>query len=530
MSARVAGDEVEAKYDVLDRVAARSLLAAQALGSLHATGPVVRVRLVDRYLDTTDARLHAAGWAARIRTAGESRIQLKALAAADEAGIARRREIEGEARPGLPIDSWPESDARTKLLELLAGDEPVEVLVLRQDRLTRSYGGGRGALEVSLDRLETLVGERPVARRLVLEVEQQRASMAEFRAALAVLDGLGFLGAARVTKLAWGMAVATRGIGDDGLPALPPVDGVFRVDDPTPEVGRMILANQLSTMIDRERVVRATASAEDIRRLRVATRRARAAMRAFEGSYVGLRPDRLRRGLRRFARLLNEVRNLDVLIGHVDAYREDLEPSDRAAIDHLRSTLEERRAEALAALLADCASKRHQRLMASFADFVQSPAGDVAPVWPPRARRLSDELGGWIWTGFEGLVGWRPILETVDLEALHELRLAAKRLRDLIQFTAPVLGPGASAVNGGLADLQDALGAMNDALVASRWLRSYLAAPTTRLPPDSRAAIDRFAGTLEDRIAVARALVPAAWRRVAGATGRRRIARLIGEI
>ena len=523
--------EVEIKVDVLDRVATRATLRAAGLGDLRAVGRATRTRLIDRYVDTPDGRLHAAGWAARIRTIGElSRINLKALRPADEAGIARRQEREGDAGPGLSPDPWPTSAARRRLIQLTRGEPLIEVLVLRQDRLARCFGDVSGALELSLDLVEVLVGNQPVGRRLVLEIEQQSATEDAFHAAITQLEGLAHLAPSRSTKLGWGLEVARRRTAEDGLPTLEAIDPSFGVDDPTAEVGRVILATQLRTMIDRERVAHHAVGPEEIRKLRVATRRARATLRAFEGSYAGPRPDRLRRGLRRFARLLNDVRNLDVLIGHLGAYLDDIGPEDRPAIETLRGAVEERRALALAALIAEFASDRHRRLIGVFADFAQSPGGDVAPVSPPGPRRLSDALGGWIWSRFEELVGWRPILETADLDTLHELRLQVKRLRDLLQVVTTVTGPGTAAIAESLVDLQDALGAMNDAAVASAWLRDYVTSLPATVQPAETAAIERFALMLENRIAVARARVPATWRRVTGADGRRRIGRLIGGI
>ena len=79
---------------------------------------------------------------------------------------------------------------------------------------------------------------------------------------------------------------------------------------------------------------------------------------------------------------------------------------------------------------------------------------------------------------------------------------------------------------------------MYDAAVASAWLRDYLTmarataqpAEAAAIGPAETAAIERFALMLENRIAVARARVPATWRRVTGSDGRRRVARLIGGI
>ncbi len=551
--------EVEVKFDVLDRAAARSTLLAAHLGQIAAAGPAARLRLVDRYLDTPDGRLREAGWAARIRTIGSSsRIQLKELASTDAVGVARRQEHEGPAEAGVVPDDWPVSAARRRLLQLLHGEPPVETLVLRQDRLTRQFGDLSGRLELSLDRVEVLVDGRPVARRLVLEVEQQDATEVAFRRALAHLGALPHLAPARSTKLAWGMAVQRRRTAEDGLPILDDADSTFLADDPTAEVGRTILATQLRTMIERERVVRQQAGPEEIRRLRVATRRIRATWRTFDGSFAGLRPERLGRGLRRFARILNVVRDLDVLLAHVDGYLDGLAPRDdgpahaddgspyldsgpavpepgashpdRVALETYRTACEARRAAALATLLAECSRARHRRLLGTFAEFVQSPGGDVRPVAPPSPRRLSDELGGWIWSGFERLVGWQPLLETAETETLHDLRLEAKRLRDLLQVVAPITGPTTAAVTEALAGLQDALGAMNDAVVTAATVRAYLVESASSLSAGDAEAIERFALAQEDRISAARARVPVAWRRVTEPEGRRRVARLIGNI
>ena len=522
--------EVEVKFDVLDRRAARSSVLGADLVGLVAAGPAVRVRLVDRYLDTPDERLRRSGWAARVRTIGAtSRIQLKQLSPTDRDGVARRRELDGPAVAGRSIEDWPTSFARRRLIQLTHGEPVAETLALRQNRLVRRFGDGAHALEMSLDRVEVLVGDQAVGRRLILELEQQGASDATFAYAVAFLRARPDLSIATTTKLAWAADLGTRTRSEDGLPLLTGPDLTFLADEPTAEAGRKILRNQIRRLLDRERDAREKPTAEEIRRLRVATRRIRATWRTFGASYAGTRPEQIRRGLRRFWRLLTNVRDLDVLLARLDAYAEGQGTDLRDLLQNLRRTVDDRRTRALTALTDELPSGRHLHWIEAFVDFVDSPGRGVVPVEAHAPRRLRDEVGGWIWSGYERLLAWEPQLPLADVDALHELRIEAKRLRDLILVVTPIVSVPTATATAGLVGLQDALGAMNDAAVTASVVRAYLAKRTTLTPDETRAA-ERFALAQERQVAAARRRVPGAWRRVTGPVGRRRIAQVIGSV
>lgn len=523
--------EVEVKFDVLDRRAARACLLGDEFADLVAFGPATRVRLIDRYLDTADGRLRSSGWAARVRTIGTtSRIELKQLAPTDPTGVARRREIDGPATADAQVEDWPTSFARRRLMQLAHGEPVVEVMTLRQDRLVRRFGSAAGALEMSIDRVEVLDGDRPAGRRLILEVEQQSASVTMFEQAAAALRAQPFVSIAATTKLEWAAQIGSRTTSEDGLPILAGPDKAFRPDDPTAEAGRTILRNQIRRLLDRERAVRGQPGAEEIRRLRVATRRIRATWRAFGGSYAGSAAEQIRRGLRRFSRLLTNVRDLDVLLARLDAYVETLGADQRASLQTFRALVDERRMEALTALIEELPSARHLRWIEQFVDFVESPGRGVVPVQSPGPRRVHDEVGGWIWAGYERLLAWEPLLPVADIEGLHELRIETKRLRDLILVMAPIMGVSTLPVTEGLVGLQDALGALNDAAVTEAVARADLHAARSTLTPDEAEAVERFALVQQDQIRAARRGVLPAWRRVTGPAGRRRIAQLIGAI
>jgi CHAD domain-containing protein len=73
---------------------------------------------------------------------------------------------------------------------------------------------------------------------------------------------------------------------------------------------------------------------------------------------------------------------------------------------------------------------------------------------------------------------WRHLRQAVaalgedpPYEALHQVRIRAKRLRYAAEATAPVIGKPARRLAAAAADLQGVLGDMNDAVVAEGWLR-----------------------------------------------------------
>ena len=107
--------EIELKYAATP--AALAVLAdAERLGPA-LLGPTVVNDESDRYLDTPDRRLSAAGWACRLRTRrvdGIARtfVSLKGPAEPAVAEMHRRPEIEAEAPDDLDPARWPPSPAR----------------------------------------------------------------------------------------------------------------------------------------------------------------------------------------------------------------------------------------------------------------------------------------------------------------------------------------------------------------------------------------------------------------------------------
>ena len=180
--------EVELKYLVRDRAGADDFLAAPSLGPFSA-GPTVREsRCTDTYLDTADGALARAGLAVRARrTATEALLTVKATTT--EAGaLQRRTELEGAAGEGLDPRPWPPSAARSLLLELGAGEPLVELATVRQVRRRRDLVAGGTRVELSLDQVEVLDGDRVVDRFAELELELREGAEGPLLELQAILD------------------------------------------------------------------------------------------------------------------------------------------------------------------------------------------------------------------------------------------------------------------------------------------------------------------------------------------------------
>ena len=524
--------EVEAKFDVLGRGPTRALLEAPELAGLPGIGAARRVRHVDRYLDTADGRLRTAGWAARLRTIdGDGpRIQLKQIAAPGGDGVTRRAELDGPAGPGDDPISWPASAARRRLIQLLHGDAASTRLTLSQDRLVREFGDDGSRVELSLDRTSALLGDGVAGRLTLLELELRAGDAAGFDRAAAHLRVQSFLSPSRVTKLGWGTTLVANRTRAEALPAIAEEDQPLAGDDPTAEVGRRILRAQLRRLLDRERAFLATPGAEEIRRMRVATRRLRATWRAFGPLFAGRTPDRLRRRLGRLGDALSAVRDLDVLLGRLEAWAAGPGSADPDGLAGLATAIGTRRAAALTRLESELAAPRHARWLYAFAEFVETPGQGVVPAQPPAPRLAREQVGGWIWAAFERLLAWEPMLPVADLPTLHLLRIDAKRLRDLVQVVVPLSTEPAAAIVAALVRLQDTLGAMNDATVTAGACRAYLDEHVGTLQATEVRAVSRFATAQEGAAEILRHRAPAAWRGATSPLARRRIGRFIGGL
>jgi len=294
-------------------------------------------------------------------------------------------------------------------------------------------------------------------------------------------------------------------------------------EDSLAEAGRKVMRFHLARMLDREPGVRAGADIGDIHKMRVATRRQRAAWRIFGEAYRKGRTKPYRDGLRDIARRLGAVRDLDVQLEGVDAYRADQPVTEQRALEPLIASLR-------ALLLRELDAPAYGRFVDDYLDFVRTEGTAAKAVAPTAPHRVRETAPSRIWSAYEQVRSYEPMLRWADVPTLHELRIAGKWLRYSLEFVQEPLGDGAAPLIARVTALQDHLGLMNDASVAAAMTRTFLVEHAAQLSAAENAAIGRYLVDREREVARLRRTVGPTWRRVAGLGYRRALGRVVAGL
>lgn len=551
--------EVELKYRASGTAAGERLLASDDLAGFHAAAPAETVNHEDRYVDTADGLLAAAGYAGRLRATGRGTvITLKGLRRLDEGGVTHRREeLEGPADDAAPAEDWPESAARDAVISI-CGDAPlVDRVLLRQVRRKRLYGRDAATVELSSDDVEVVDGDGTVVERFA-EVELELRSgeesaldplvdlLAEVEELVPAdtskleraLEAVAQAGAPRVSNAAEASVAAADGASiaraDSPAPRLviPKSPGVL-ADDPLAEAGRKVLRFHLARMLSREEGTRTGVDAEELHAMRVATRRQRAAWRVFGDAFDDKHTLRHRRRLRDVARDLGAVRDLDVLIEAAVAYQSGLAghaPDDVAGFEPLVAHWRGQRDVARVVLLKELDSRKYRRWVDAYVGFVETQGAGARPVGPVEPHHVRDTMTSRIWAAYEGCRAYEPVMRWADVTTLHDLRIAAKWLRYTLEFVREALGRDAGPVIEKVVALQDHLGWLHDADVAAALARQFLVEHADNLSPAQAAAIGRYLADREHELARLRRTVGPAWRGISSLAFRRALGRLVAGL
>jgi CHAD domain-containing protein len=230
---------------------------------------------------------------------------------------------------------------------------------------------------------------------------------------------------------------------------------------------------------------------EDVHRMRVATRRTRALVQATR-PLLGERLHPLADELKWIGALLGSVRDLDVLIDRLRDGVAQLD-DDRKGGDLLVASLEEEREGCRDALLTALDSPRYLDTLALFEREVealprQGEADGLAPIAAEAFAKLRKQA--------------KALPDVPSDVELHELRKTAKKARYAAELAAGEGGRRVEKAIDGLKDLQDVIGAHQDAVVAEERLRALAKARTAL-------AAGRLIERERERRRVARAEFPA---------------------
>jgi CHAD domain-containing protein len=261
-------------------------------------------------------------------------------------------------------------------------------------------------------------------------------------------------------------------------PSLPLTESAgLQPDDVMSEAGRKILAHFFARMLAEEDNVRQKGGTDPIHDMRVATRRLRSALDTFEAyyHYKAIKP--FMKMLRKVARSLGAVRDLDVFRIKADTYAESLPEDSRSGLQALLNDWQGQLDDARAALIDVLDGQNYSQFVAEFAHFVTTPDKDAIKIphkeraMPHRVRHIAPRL---IYQRYEVVRAYETVLDDASLDTLHMLRIDAKRLRYMLESFEEVLGKEVKAVIEASKTIQDHLGDLQDARVAGVLMSEYV--------------------------------------------------------
>lgn len=252
---------------------------------------------------------------------------------------------------------------------------------------------------------------------------------------------------------------------------------------------------------------------EALHDMRVAGRRMRAAFSLFE-PYLPKRAGALRRELGRLGRILGAVRDLDVQLGQVAAWRRDGAVADAASFDALEAVLAAKRIAARRRLLATFETARFARFTKRLSTFVRGGPPSRLSAFHVPARAAAPALIGRCYRAVRKS-GDRLNEKSAPAD-FHALRIRVKRLRYALEFHRPVYDGEIAVMIARLTKLQDLLGEHQDAFMAAAHLEELSATSTRKLSPRSRFLMGTIAGRCVERTQTLRRSFDKAYRAIRG--------------
>jgi len=483
--------EIEWQFDALDlRPVERWLATLPTLAIETVDGGTVTAlarpprRLVDSYLDCDEWRIARAGFVVRTRRRGrQDEVTLKDNRPAEGSGLRQRLEVT-EVLPPSGLAALGHDGPVGRRLRAIVGSRRLrEVLQVRTRRRPFALRvGGVDVAEIALDDTMIVVGtgQRPMQLRRV-EVEVHPDWLDALEPIVEQLRMACGLQPARLSKFEAGLLALGEEI--PGMPDLGPTD--VSAQSTMGDLAFAVLRRQLAVVRAKEPGTRLGEDPEELHDMRVATRRLRAALSLFD-AVLPVRAQVFRAELGWLARLLGAVRDLDVqLEGLASLSLADVHapgvvaPDGHDPLVELTALLNGEREAARTDMLNGLDSVRWDRLAKGLTAMAQQ-----GPARRSLATRVPAEIG------LPELVLQRHhkvrkaakrAKDSGVVTDFHALRIRCKRLRYALEFSSEVYDGKTSRFVRALTVLQDQLGEMQDAEVASLQLAD-LATGDAHLP------------------------------------------------
>lgn len=444
-------EEVELKL-----IAGPSFDAAALQQKLGSVGTLVKTEAFeqrDTYLDTPAAELVTLGLSARVRSKKSGKtVDVKPVPIISDL-VMRRSEfsapVSKKGDPGRTLRKL-----LAKMLGVALDDAAGPVLTLLTERVLHTVAVESSRVEVCVDTVRVLSATDEEAGRF-LEVEAElvegdESSLHVLAEAFSEFD---------LTSSGRSKYVRARELLE--LPAYDwsAASAAFTPETDLAEAARAVCRQQLQLVHNYEPGTRIGLDTEHLHKMRVATRRLRTAMRVFEAAFTKTDRKVMGRGFRWLGRRLGAVRDLDVAVLAMPAWRRRFGPEPATGWDGLGQRLELRRSRSRRELVDALDSSRWAELAEEAERVFSTATHSCGPMGDHMGPLLETRLAA-----FE--TGVATFLQTHALADAHQLRILGKRLRYTVEFLRPAMNTDVKPWLKRLAAFQDVLGAMQDASAA----------------------------------------------------------------
>lgn len=472
--------EIEAKF-----IIRRPEQVEEALRFLAANGftiaPQGATTHADRYYDTEDWSILAAGWACRIRQRqGHETLTLKSLHGTNGTILARSEiSQDGKAQEKKAPLSFSDGPVKQQLDSILEDKPVVELFRVTSRRTVFDLERPDPAplrIEIDLDecRIEAEKSTDKATGTLEfteLELEAKSGSAADLESVATLLCNEAGLMPASYSKFERGLQAA-------GLE----FDSILEQSQPTTLVENdPVLTLLYQYLVEQLQIIRRQhpramegIDPEGVHQMRVASRRLRTILKAFRGILGDAVVAHFNTELRWLAQNLGRARDADVTERSAMEFPE-------ADTEHYVHFLMQGRITAYEHLVDVLRSERCLTLEDDLEQFVMAgPAADMQSLFGTLSIAASaDQL---IHVALQKLLAHGDAIEEdPPARQLHKLRIETKRFRYLLDFFSRVQTEKWSAMTEALKRIQDVLGAHQDAVTAQAHLADYAAS----LPNDA---------------------------------------------
>lgn len=248
--------------------------------------------------------------------------------------------------------------------------------------------------------------------------------------------------------------------------------------DSLSEAGRKVFLHHFDDFLKYERHI-CFDDVEAVHDMRVTTRRMRAAITVFEAGFPPNSLGFLKNSLGNVTKKLGAVRDFDVFFEKFTAYQQELLPSEQSEITFLLEYCRLQRGLAKVKLLDYFNSKKYKKFKNKATLFLKKGKfkTDNTLIDKPTPYQIRHVAPVLIYSNYEAIRAYEPFfndVSDVSMKLLHRLRIDFKYFRYTLENFQEILGDESVRVIDEVKEMQDYLGDLNDAGVASQFLDNYI--------------------------------------------------------